>query len=42
MKGFKAESTWLANLQRTVWLTYSGRFINVSGYPSAAGRAQDS
>ena len=24
------------------WLTYSGRFTNISGYPSAAGRAQDS
>ena len=24
------------------WLTYSGRFTNISGHPSAAGRAQDS
>ena len=23
------------------WLTYSGRFTHISGYPSAAGRAQD-
>ena len=24
------------------WLTYSGRFVHISGYPLAAGRAQDS
>jgi len=24
------------------WLTYSGRFIHISGHPSATGRAQDS
>jgi len=24
------------------WLTYSGRFTHISGYPSAAGRAQTS
>jgi len=24
------------------WLTYSGRFIHISGQPSAVGRAQDS
>jgi len=24
------------------WLTYSGRFTNISGHPSAVGRAQDS
>jgi len=23
------------------WLTYSGRFTQISGHPSAAGRAQD-
>jgi len=23
------------------WLTYSGRFIHISGHPLAAGRAQD-
>ena len=23
------------------WLTYSGRFTNISGHPSATGRAQD-
>ena len=23
------------------WLTYSGRFTHISGYPSATGRAQD-
>jgi len=23
------------------WLTYSGRFIHISGHPSAVGRAQD-
>ena len=23
------------------WLTYRGRFTHISGYPSAAGRAQD-
>ena len=23
------------------WLTYSGRFTHISGYPSTAGRAQD-
>jgi len=28
-------------LSRPSWLTYSGRFIHISGYPSAAGRAQD-
>jgi len=29
-------------LSRPGWLTYSGRFIHISGHPSAAGRAQDS
>jgi len=24
------------------WLAYSGRFTNISGHPSAVGRAQDS
>ena len=34
-KGWKAESAWLADLQRTV-------YPQVYGHPSAAGRAQDS
>jgi len=29
-------------LSRPGWLTYSGRFTHISGYPLAAGRAQDS
>jgi len=29
-------------LSRPGWLTSSGRFANISGHPSAAGRAQDS
>ena len=28
-------------LNRPDWLTYSGRFIHISGHPSAVGRAQD-
>jgi len=28
-------------LSRPGWLTYSGQFTHISGYPSAAGRAQD-
>jgi len=29
-------------LSRPGWLTYSGRFTNVSGHPSAVGQEQDS
>ena len=29
-------------LSRPGWLTYSGRFIHISGHPSAAGRSHDS
>jgi len=35
-KGWKDE-----RLSRSGWLTYSGRFIHISGHPSTAGRAQD-
>jgi len=33
LKGWKAELAYS-------WLTYSGRFTHISGYPSAVGRAQ--
>jgi len=35
-KRMKAES-----VSRPGWLTYSGRFIDINGHPSAAGRSQD-